>query len=74
MSSRLVNVRLDADAPPQARILCEGGIALSDVVREAIDERYGALRRTSTGVDVIELVRIISLGVPRSRDTSHSWL
>ena len=59
MSSRLVNVRLDADRLRKARILREGGVALSDVLREAIDERYGALRRTSTGVDATELVRSI---------------
>ena len=59
MSSRLVNVRLDADRLRKARILREGGITLSVGGREAIDERYGALRRTSTGVDVTELVRSI---------------
>ena len=41
MKSRLVNVRLDADRLRKARALRRRGVALSDVVREAIDERYG---------------------------------
>ena len=41
MKSRLVNVRLDADRLRKARALRKQGVALSDVVREAIDERYG---------------------------------
>jgi len=42
MPSRLVNVRLDAERLSKARQLRERGISLSDVVREAIDERYAA--------------------------------
>lgn len=41
MKSRLVNVRLDAERLRKARALRKRGVALSDVVREAIDERYG---------------------------------
>jgi hypothetical protein len=40
MTSRLVNVRLDAERLRKARRLREKGLALSDVVREAIDVRY----------------------------------
>ena len=36
----LVNVRLDPDRARKVRLLREQGIALSDLVREAIDERY----------------------------------
>ena len=41
MKSRLVNVRLDAERLRKARALPKRGVTLSDVVREAIDERYG---------------------------------
>ena len=44
MSSRLVNVRLDEGRLRKALELRRQGIALSDVVREAIDERYARLR------------------------------
>ncbi len=40
MSSRLVNVRLDEERLRKAKALREKGIALSDLVRTAIDERY----------------------------------
>lgn len=58
MSSRLINVRLDADRLRKAQRLRERGIALSDVVREAIDERFSELRSTSR-VDVKAIVRRI---------------
>jgi hypothetical protein len=47
MSSRLINVHLDADRLRKALSLRKSGIALSDVVREAIDERYAKLRQTT---------------------------
>jgi hypothetical protein len=40
MSSRLVNVRLDAERLRKAQELREQGVTLSDLVREAIDLRY----------------------------------
>lgn len=40
MSARLVNVRLDEERIRKAQKLREKGIALSDLVREAIDERF----------------------------------
>jgi hypothetical protein len=40
MSSSLINVRLDSDRLRKARALREHGIRLSDVVREAIDQRF----------------------------------
>ncbi len=40
MSSRLVNVRLDEERLRKAKALRKKGIALSDLVRTAIDERY----------------------------------
>jgi hypothetical protein len=52
MSSRLINVRLDQERLRKARKLKEGGIALSDVVREAIDQRFAALREQEKPKDV----------------------
>ena len=43
VSTRLINVRLDPARLRKARTLREHGIVLSDVVREAIDQRYAAL-------------------------------
>ena len=37
MTSRLVNVRLDEERLRKAQTLRESGVALSDLVREAID-------------------------------------
>lgn len=48
MSSRLINVRLDTERLRKAQALRERGVALSDVVREAIDERFHELRSEST--------------------------
>ena len=59
MSSRLVNVRLDADRLRKAQTLRARGMALSDVVREAIDERFAALRRSESPRDVRTIVRRI---------------
>ena len=58
MKSRLVNVRLDAARQRKALALRERGVALSDVVREAIDERYGQLQ-TTTRSDVKAVVQRI---------------
>lgn len=44
MSSRLVNVRLDAERLRKAHTLRKRGVALSDVVRQAIDERFSELQ------------------------------
>jgi hypothetical protein len=40
MGSRLVNVRLDAERVRKAQLLRERGVPFSDVVREAIDQRF----------------------------------
>jgi hypothetical protein len=57
MSSRLVNVRLDEERVRKAQALRERGVALSDVVREAIDERFAALRQAESPPDVRAIVR-----------------
>ena len=59
MGARLVNVRLDADRLRKARTLRERGVALSDVVREAIDERFAELRQPDSQLDVRTIVRRI---------------
>ena len=40
MGSRLVNVRLDEERLRKAKVLREQGIALSTILRTAIDSRY----------------------------------
>jgi len=52
MSSRLVNVRLDEERVRKAKELREKGIALSDLVRTAIDERYEKLSASRKPLDV----------------------
>jgi hypothetical protein len=59
MSSRLVNVRLDEERVRKAQALRERGVALSDVVREAIDERFAAIGRSDSPPDVRAIVREI---------------
>lgn len=56
VGSRLINVRLDAGRLRKAQRLRERGVALSDVVREAIDERFMELRSASR-VDIKAIVR-----------------
>jgi hypothetical protein len=59
MSSRLVNVRLDPERLRKAQTLRQRGVALSDVVREAIDERFAALQSPESRGDVRAIVRRI---------------
>jgi hypothetical protein len=56
MTSRLVNVRLDADRLRKAQTLRARGMTLSDVVREAIDERFATLRRPESPLDVRTII------------------
>ena len=57
MGSRLVNVRLDEERLRKVQRLRERGVALSDVVREAIDERAADVLRSSSKPDVRTIVR-----------------
>ncbi len=57
MPQRLVNVRLDDERLRKVRALRERGVALSDVVREAIDERFEELGRSRTPRDVRAIVQ-----------------
>jgi hypothetical protein len=59
VSTRLVNVRLDADRLRKAQTLRKRGVALSDVVREAIDERFAELRQPESQPDVRTIIRRI---------------
>jgi hypothetical protein len=52
MSSRLVNVRLDAERVRKVQRLRERGVTLSTVVREAIDDRFASLDQSPTRCDV----------------------
>jgi hypothetical protein len=58
MTSRLINVRLDSERFRKAQSLRERGVRLSDVVREAIDERFLRLR-SEREPDVKTLIRRI---------------
>jgi len=58
MSSGLINVRLDAERLRKVRRLRERGVRLSDVVREAIDERSRRFR-PEPGINVETVIRRI---------------
>jgi hypothetical protein len=51
-----MNVRLDEDRLRKARKLRETGVALSDVVREAIDARFSALQQAMTARDAATVI------------------
>jgi hypothetical protein len=56
MRSTLVNVRLDAERRRKAKALRARGITLSDVVRDAIDERFRAIDQSASKPDVRALI------------------
>jgi hypothetical protein len=47
-----VNVRLDEERLRKAQMLRESGVALSDLVRKAIDERFDELSDSRTALDL----------------------
>jgi hypothetical protein len=59
MGTRLVNVRLDEERTRKARALRASGIAISDLLREAIDRRYAQVVRSPKGLDVAVIMRRI---------------
>jgi hypothetical protein len=59
MSARLVNVRLDETRSRKARALRAKGIAMSDLLREAIDRRYEQAVGSPKGLDVAGIRRRI---------------
>jgi hypothetical protein len=68
---RLVNIRLDAERVRKAQMLRERGVPLSDVVREAIDERFAALHRSQSPPDVSAIVGRIFEQYPDPPDLAH---
>ena len=59
MTTRLVNVRLDEERTRKARALRASGIAVSDLLRDAIDRRYEQVVRSPKGLDVAAIMRRI---------------
>lgn len=57
MASRLVNVRLDDERVRKVQALRARGVALADLVREAIDARFDALRRTGSRTEITAIIR-----------------
>ena len=57
MASKLINVRLDPERVRKARALRAHGMPLSDVVREAIDDRYRSLEHSRDARNVRAIVR-----------------
>jgi hypothetical protein len=57
MSAKLVNVRLDEERIRKAQILRDRGVSLSDVMRQAIDERFAAISAIDLRPDVKGIVR-----------------
>jgi len=55
----LVNVRLDPERTRKVQLLRERGIAFSDLVREAIDERYAQAAFALSPADVTAVVHRI---------------
>jgi hypothetical protein len=64
MSSRLVNVRLDSERLRKAQMLRERGLALSKVVRDAIDERFASLGNSAFRRDVRTIISRIFARYP----------
>jgi hypothetical protein len=68
METRLVNVRLDEERVRKVRALRQRGVPLSEVVRDAIDERFAALRRSESPRDIKAIVRDIFKRYPDPPD------
>ncbi len=51
-----MNVRLDEERLRKARVLREQGLALSEVIREAIDDRFDRLNRSRKAGDIRNIV------------------
>lgn len=52
MSSRLVNVRLDEDLLRKAKVLRGNGITMSELLRDAIDQKYAQLNKPRPRRDI----------------------
>ncbi len=51
MATKLINVRLDADRQRKANALQKNGMAISELVREAIDAKFEALSKSGRPAD-----------------------
>lgn len=59
MAPKLVNVRLDEEHARKVRALQEQGVTLSELVRDAVDQRYAAVCEAPPSEDVaVALQRI----------------
>ena len=67
MPSTLVNVRLDEGRLRKVRRLRAHGIAMSDVVREAIDARFDALTKERPTTDAAAIVARILVQHPEPK-------
>jgi hypothetical protein len=56
MNTRLINVRLDEERVRKVQVLRQEGVALSDLVREAIDAKYEALTAGEQQYDAEKLI------------------
>ena len=72
MGSRLVNVRLDEGRVRKARRLRAHGVVLSELVREAIDERFEQLNRAPAARDVNAILGRIFAQYPDQPDLPPS--
>ena len=52
-----MNVRLDEERVRKATVLRERGVSLSDVMRQAIDERFAAISTLDVPPDARQIVR-----------------
>jgi hypothetical protein len=68
MGSRLVNVRLAETHVRKARHLRDRGIALSDLVRDAIDERFEAVSESDRPTDAGSVIARILKDFPDPPD------
>jgi len=68
MASRLINVRLDDERARKARTLQANGIVLSDLVREAIDERFEELRQSAKPPNPKSIIQRIFAQYPDPSD------
>jgi hypothetical protein len=77
MATRLANVRLDEERSRKARALRASGIAVSDLLRDAIDRRYEQVVRSPVGLDAAAIMRRIfeehpdPASLPRRRYDVH---
>jgi Arc/MetJ-type ribon-helix-helix transcriptional regulator len=68
VKTKLVNVRLDEEHLRKVRALRERGVALSDVVRDAIDATYDEVAAPARATNAAELIAQIHAEHPDPPD------